>query len=167
MPMIRRLLAAVVAAGVTMLAAAAAEASPKAAIFPFELIDVSLEGEYIGPDSHEAERLRLITEELRKLAAREGAYDVLDLGSIAPEIAKAAPILKCSGCDVDLARRVGADVAITGFVRKVSNLVLEMHLIETDVATGKVTKTHRVEMRGNTDETWLRGVHRLLANHLG
>jgi hypothetical protein len=163
MPMIRRLLAA--AAAITALAASAGAAAPKAAIFPFDLVDVSLSGQYAGPDAHEAERLRLVTEELRTLAKRDGNYEVLDLSSIAPEIAKAVPILKCR-CEADLARRVGATVAITGFVRKVSNLVLEMHLVETDVASGKVTKSHRVEMRGNTDETWLRGVRRLLANHV-
>jgi hypothetical protein len=165
--MIRRLVAATAAAaGIAALAASATGEGPKAAIFPFDLVDVSLSGQYGGPDAHETERLRRITEELRTLAKRDGSYEVLDLSSIAADIAKAAPITKC-GCEVELARRVGATVAITGFVRKVSNLVLEMHLIETDVASGKVTKTHRVEMRGNTDETWLRGARRLLANHVG
>jgi hypothetical protein len=35
------------------------------------------------------------------------------------------------------------------------------------VSTGKVTDVHRVELRGNSDETWLRGVRRLVAYHLG
>jgi hypothetical protein len=163
--MIRRLLA-VIAAGIAMAAATAAQAGPKAAIFPFELMDVSLSGQYSGADPRETERLRLITEELRTLAARDGAYEVLDLGSVADAMAQAAPIHKCSGCEVDLARRVGADVAMIGIVRKVSNLVLEIHLVETDVASGKVTRSNRVELRGNTDETWSRGVRRLLSDHL-
>jgi hypothetical protein len=164
--MIRRLLAAVTAAGIAMVAATAAQAGPKVAIFPFELIDVSLSGQYNGADPRETERLRLITEELRTLAARDGRYEVLDLSSVATAIAQAAPLRKCSGCEVDLARRVGADVAMIGIVRKVSNLVLEIHLLEMDVASGKVTKSNRVELRGNTDETWLRGVRRVLADHL-
>ena len=110
------------------------------------------------------ERLKLITDELRMLAARDGGYEVLDLSGIAPQLEQAAPLNKCGGCEVDLARRAGADLAITGFVRKVSNLVLELHLIVRDVPTGNVTKTSRVELRGNTDETWLRGIRRLVGN---
>jgi hypothetical protein len=156
-----------VAAASMALAASAADAGPKAAIFPFELIDVSLSGQYVGPDPTETQRLVLITEELRKLAARDAGYEVLDLSGLAGDIAKAAPLHQCNGCDVDLARRVGAEIAIMGTVRKVSNLVLEVHLFVTDVKDGKLTKVHRVELRGNTDETWLRGVRRLVANHLG
>jgi uncharacterized protein DUF2380 len=161
--MLRLLLAAAIA----IAGASAAQAGPKTAIFPFELIDVSLPGQYIGPDPNETQRLALITEELRKLAARDAGYEVLDLSGIAPDIAKAAPLYKCNGCDIALARKVGADIAIMGTVRKVSNLVLEVHLFVSDVASGKLTKIHRVELRGNSDETWLRGVRRLVAEHLG
>jgi hypothetical protein len=161
--MIRLLLATV---GMVIAANSAAQAGPRTAIFPFELIDVSLSGQYIGPDPAETQRLVLITEELRKLAARDAGYEVLDLSGLAGDIAQAAPIHKCGGCEVDLARRAGADIAIVGTVRKVSNLVLEVHLFVTDVANGKLTKIHRVDLRGNTDETWLRGVRRLVANHL-
>src|SRR5262245_48840801 len=153
-----------VAAAAMALAASAAEAGPKTAIFPFELIDVSLSGEYVGPDPQEAQRLTLITEELRKLAARDAGYEVLDLSGLADDIAKAAPLYQCNGCDVDLARRAGAEIAIMGAVRKVSNLVLEVHLFVTDVKDGKLIKVHRVDLRGNTDETWLRGARRLAAN---
>ena len=43
--MIRLLLATV---GIVIAAATAAQAGPRTAIFPFELIDVSLSGQYIG-----------------------------------------------------------------------------------------------------------------------
>jgi hypothetical protein len=155
-----------VAAAIAIAGASAAQAGPKTAIFPFELIDVSLPGQYIGPDPKETQRLALITEELRKLAARDAGYDVVDLSGLASDIAKAAPLYKCNGCDVALARKAGADIAIMGTVRKVSNLVLEVHLFVSDVASGKLTKIHRVELRGNTDETWLRGVRRLVTYDL-
>jgi hypothetical protein len=158
--MIRLLVAA---AGIAF-ATAAAHAGPKTAIFPFELIDVSLSGQYVGPDPAETQRLTLITEELRKLAARDAGYEVLDLSGLTDDIAKAAPLHQCNGCDVDLARRAGAEIAIMGTVRKVSNLVLEVHLFVSDVKDGKLTKVQRVDLRGNTDETWLRGVRRLAAN---
>jgi hypothetical protein len=147
--------------------ATAAQAGPKAAIFPFELIDVSLQGEYTGPRADEAQRLMLATEELRKLAARDAGYEVLDLSGLKSEIEQAGPFHKCDGCEVDIARRADAEVAMVGTVRKISNLVLVVHIYVRNVASGKVTNIHRVELRGNTDEMWLRGVRRLVAYHLG
>jgi uncharacterized protein DUF2380 len=145
--------------------ATAALAGQKAAIFPFELIDVSLQGEYAGPQADEAKRLLLATEELRNLAARDAGYDVVDLGGLKSEIDRSAPFHRCDGCEADIARRAGAEVAMTGTVRKISNLVLVVHIYVRDVASGKVNKVHRVELRGNTDETWLRGVRRLVKEH--
>ena len=161
--MIRLLLACV---GIALAAAAPAHAAPKAAIFPVELIDVSLEGELSGPRADEAHRLALATDELRRLVAREAGYEVLDLGAITSDIAQSAPLYKCNGCEIDLARRVGAEVAVTATVRKISNLVLVFHIHVSDIASGNLTKVYRVELRGNTDESWLRGVRRLIAGGL-
>jgi hypothetical protein len=147
-------------------AVAAAHAAPKAAIFPFELNDVSLEGELAGPRADETQRLALATEELRRLAARDAGYDVLDLAQLAPDIAKASPLYKCNGCEADIARRAGADIAVTGVVRKVSNLILKVFVFVRDVDSGKVIKAHQADIKGNTDETWLRGVRWLVANGL-
>lgn len=150
-----------------LLVSTAAHAGPKAAIFPFELIDASLEGQYVGPRADDANRLKLATDELRKLAARDAGYEVLDLGALAAEIEKSSPLLKCNGCQLDFARRAGAQVAITGIVLKVSNLLLTFHIFATDVGSGSLTKLWHVEVRGNTDESWLRGARRLVADGLG
>jgi Protein of unknown function (DUF2380) len=141
-------------------------AGPRAAVFPFELSDGSIEGELAGPRADETRRLALLTEELRQLAARAANYEVVDLAGLTAEIEKVAPIYKCDGCEVDLARRVGADVTITGYVRKISNLIMKVVIIVRDVETGKVTRVHQVDIKGNTDETWLRGVRYIVANGL-
>ena len=114
-----------------------ASAGPKAAIFPFELIDVSIEGELlvIGPRRR---RLALVTG-AATLAARDGGYEVVDLSALAAEIEKAAPLHKCGGCEVDIARRAGAESPITGTVRKISNLILGFTIEVRDVASGKLT----------------------------
>jgi hypothetical protein len=145
--------------------ATTALAGQKAAIFPFELIDVSLQGEYVGPQAEEANRLLLATEELRSLAARDAGYEVVDLSGLKTEIDRTGPFHRCDGCEADIARQAGAEVAMTGTVRKISGLVLVVHIYVRDVASGKVNKVHRVELRGNTDETWLRGVRRLIRDH--
>ncbi|HEX5958455.1 MAG TPA: DUF3280 domain-containing protein [Hyphomicrobiaceae bacterium] len=146
--------------------AAAAEAGPKAAIFPFELSDVSLEGQLAGQRPDETRRLALVTQELRRLAAQKAGYEVVDLTSMKSDIEKAAPFYKCDGCELELARRAGADVAITGYVRKVSNLILKVFINVRDVNSGRITKIQQADIKGNTDETWMRGVRYLVINGL-
>ncbi|HWE20651.1 MAG TPA: DUF3280 domain-containing protein [Hyphomicrobiaceae bacterium] len=159
-----RLLLALV--GMLLAGATAAQAGPKVAIFPFELIDNSLEGQYFGVRADEAHRLQLVTDELRKLAARDAGYEVLDLSAIASKLEKSAPLYNCNGCEIELARQAGAEVAITVAVRKFSSMLLSLHIYATDVSNGNLTKMYRVDVRGNTDESWLRGVRRLVAEGL-
>ena len=143
-----------------------ATAGPKAAIFRFELIDLSIDGELLGPRIEEAQRLDLVTQEFRQLAARDGGYELVDLSGLAAETEKAAPLHKCGGCEVDFARRAGAEIAITGTVSKVSNLILGFTIQVRDVSTGRLTHVLQAGFRGNTDESWLRSVRWLVANRL-
>jgi hypothetical protein len=57
-------------------------------------------------------------------------------------------------------------VAVTATVRKISNLVLVFDIQVRNVASGNLTRAYRVELRGNTDESWLRGVRWLVARGL-
>jgi hypothetical protein len=150
-----------------MLAATAvASAGPKAAIFAFELVDVSIEGEVVGPRIEETRRLALVTEELRQLAARDAGYQLVDLSGLTAETEKAAPLHKCGGCEVDIARRAGADIAITGTVRKLSSLILSFNIHVRDATSGRLTRVLQADIRGNTDESWLRGIRWLVTNRL-
>ncbi len=72
----------------------------------------------------------------------------------------------CNGCDVDLARKAGARISVTGWVQKVSNLILNINLVARDVATGQVIGAGSVDIRGNTDESWSRGLSYLMRNRL-
>ena len=72
----------------------------------------------------------------------------------------------CDGCELDLARKVHAAISVTGWVQKVSNLILNINLVARDVATGKVISAGSVDIRGNTDESWSRGLSYLLRNRL-
>ena len=155
----------IVASAIILVLSTVVSAGPKAAIFPFELIDVSIEGEIAG---HRAEgrRLAVVTEELRRLAARDGGYELVDLSGFAADIEKAAPLHKCGGCEADIARSAGADLAITGIVRKVSNLILNVTIQVRDASTGKPNRVFQADIRGNTDESWIRGIRWLVANRL-
>ena len=90
------------------------------AVFDFELIDISLEGAIRGARLDEQERLARLSDQLRQLLRASGRFSLVDITPIASE-AQASNLQACGGCDIQLARRIGAELAITGTVQKVSN----------------------------------------------
>jgi hypothetical protein len=149
-----------------LLVASPAPAEPlKAAIFDFELLDTSLQGEMKGPQADEQRRLRDVTEQLRKGLADAGKFLVLDIAPVNAE-AHASNLQACGGCDVQFAERLGADLAITGQVQKVSALILNMNIYLRDVHTGQLIKVMSADFRSNTDESWSRTMSYLLRNRL-
>src|SRR5262245_16049542 len=70
-------------------AAGAGEKPLRVAVFDFELIDTSLEGAERGKDPAEAERLKLISDELRTMLDQSARYRVTDIAPAAKAIADA------------------------------------------------------------------------------
>ena len=144
----------------------AVAAPAKVAIFDIELLDTSLEGATQGKRADETHRLETISAELRKLLAESGQVVLVDTASAAAQVAKEGPLTRCNGCAIEIARDLGARWAISGFVQKTSNLILSMRVDITDVSTDKVVRAGTVDIRGNTDEMWLRGIRWLAKNRL-
>lgn len=138
---------------------------PRTAIFDFELVDTSLEGEMLGASGAESRRLDMLTARLREALAASGRYDVVDISSVREEAGK-ANLRSCGGCDLRLAAALGAEISVTGFVQKVSNLILNINLYVRDVASGATIAAYSADIRSNTDESWQRGLDWLLKNRL-
>jgi hypothetical protein len=134
------------------------------AVFDFELIDTSLEGAIRGARPDEQERLARLSDQLRQLLRDSGRFSLVDITPIARE-AQASNLQACGACDMHLARRIGAELAITGTVQKVSNLILNMNIYVRDASSG-ATIAMSADMRGNTDETWSRTLDWLVRNRL-
>ena len=153
-----------------MLFPAAALAEQKAIIFPFDLINITQQFEIgimpKGVAPEEKKRLALITDELTKLIKETGRYDVLDPEPLADDIEKAAPMHDCNGCEDDLAKKVGADVAFISTVRKASDVLFTVSIYIRDVNKGQVTRQASSEIFGNTDAMWLRSVRYLVNRRL-
>lgn len=158
-----KLIAAI--AGLMMLFAGTAIAAPKVAVFDFELLDTSLQGEVEGARKDEQERLTRAADQLRKALAESGRYEVLDMAPI-NSAAHNSNLQACGGCDVKLAGEIGADIAVTGLVQKVSNLIVNMNIFLRDVHTGKPVTVMSADMRGNTDESWTRTMAWLIRNRV-
>ena len=139
---------------------------PRLAVFDFELIDTSLEGELSGERPDEQQRLKLISDLLRQQLGESGRYVIVDVSPAAAEIEKAGYIHGCNGCDGKIAASLGADLAMTGTVQKVSNLILNINLYLRDAESGKRLKAMSVDIRSNTDKSWSRGVSYLVRNRI-
>jgi hypothetical protein len=137
----------------------------KAAVFDLELVDTSQEGA-AGERADQTARTALASAELRRLLAESMQLQIIDLAAFAAKIQVKSPLSKCNGCAEDLAREAGADIAVTGIVQKTSNLILSFAIEIKDVKSGLPIRGGQADIRGNTDETWLRGVRWVVKNRL-
>ncbi|HVS26763.1 MAG TPA: DUF3280 domain-containing protein [Burkholderiales bacterium] len=130
------------------------------AVLDFELIDDTLDK---NPETLAAQqkRLALVSEQLRKEFNQAGLYRVLDNTPAADFVAqlKASQELhSCNGCELDIGKKLGADFVLTAWVQKVSNLILNLNIEIKNVATGQKVLNKSVDIRGNTDQSWSRGI---------
>jgi len=160
------LLATIIASHGMYASSYAAEKPASTAVYDFELIDTSLEGSIKGENADETRRLKVISDLLRQLLSRSGKYEVLDLTPVKNDIDDAGTFNGCNGCDIEIAKKLGASLAITGTVQKVSNLILNINIFVRDTATGRLKQTMSADIRGNTDQSWTRGVRWLVRNRL-
>jgi hypothetical protein len=140
-------------------------AEPKVAVFDFEFVDTSIEGATNGPRADERTRLAWLDREVRRRLAQSGRAEVVDIARVADR-AEARNLRTCGGCDAEFAGEVGARYSITGWVQKVSNLILNMNIVVRDVGTREIVLSKSVDMRGNTDESWSRALNWLVDRYL-
>ncbi|MCS3451151.1 hypothetical protein M2222_000024 [Bradyrhizobium elkanii] len=148
-----------------LMSAAAGAEPPKLAVFDLEMIDTSLQGEVEGLRADEQARLLRTGDQVRKELAESGRFLVLDIAPV-NAAAHGSNLQACGGCDVKLAGELGADLAMTGVVQKVSNLILNINLYLRDVHSGQLVAAASADMRGNTDESWSRATDYLVRNRL-
>lgn len=137
----------------------------RVAVFDLELLDTSLDGQMLGTTEAELRRLAALSERLRGKLADSGRYEVVDIAPVRAAAGR-ANLQACGKCDTRLAREVGADLAVSGVVQKVSNLILSINLYVRDAQTGALVRGASADIRSNTDESWTRGLDWLLKNRI-
>ncbi|WP_375262972.1 DUF3280 domain-containing protein [Palleronia sp.] len=153
-------------AQLTTLPAIAQEgASIDVAVFDFELLDTSLEGEVMGENPDETRRTAALGDQLRQAISQAEGFALADIAPVADEAAR-RHLQNCGGCDVMMARQLDADWSVTGTVQKVSNLILNINIYVRDVEDGAPIQSMSADIRGNTDESWQRGLEWLIRNRL-
>lgn len=147
------------------LLATPALAGEKVAFFGLHMLDSSLQTMTLGENPDEARRLEMLAELVAERFAQEG-YELLDLAPVAEDLDRVVNPAKCYGCDTRMAAKLGADYSLVGEVQKVSNLILTLNLQLRDAETGETVKGGVVDIRGNTDDTWRRGMQYILKNRI-
>jgi hypothetical protein len=167
LPRLFRFAFAVVACALLAALPGHADAAPaKAAVFPFEFIDLGQDLAAGQAPPAESARLKLISQVLRDGLAASSAYAPVELAGENAAIDKAPPLRSCQRCAEDIARQASAEIAVVGYVQKVSNLILNMTITVSNAQTGQVVAFGTADIRGNTDESWTRGVEWLVKNRL-
>lgn len=146
------------------------QAITRIVVFDAELIDTSLEGEMLGSNPNETTRLVLITDQLRNGLQSSGAFEVLDTTPAAQALTKLKDSVRylhdCNDCELDIAKSLGAEQSVVMWVHKVSNLILNLNVVIRDVHTGRVVRAAFVDIRGNTDRSWQRGIDYMLKHRI-
>ena len=165
---LRSALRSLVIAGMMVMQSIAGAAGPKSvAVMDFELINDMQDYDSATVNAEQIHRLQLISDAMRKELQERGLYRVADNGKAAALIEKIKAtynLRDCKGCEPEIGKALGADRVMIGWVQKVSNLILNLNIEVKDTATGEIVYNKSVDLRGNTDLSWLRSVHYMVDN---
>lgn len=167
----RRTGVALLAAALLVLAfpaAASAEPWRRVAVLDVELLkaDYLPNADRIMPE--ERRRLDMVAMLVRDRLRAEG-YDTVPAAQTRAAIRAADPgqyLHACNGCERRIARDLGADWVVVGWIQFVSYLILNLNVMVIDVETGIPVARAFVDLRGNTDRSWSRATTYLLDNIL-
>jgi hypothetical protein len=81
-------------------------------------------------------------------------------------VTKGPDLRHCNGCAEEYAKKLGADVAVTGEIQKVSNLILNINVYVKDLRGNKPEQAYSVDIRGDNDTSFDRGLRYLVKNNL-
>ena len=131
------------------------------AFFGVTLLDSSLQTATQGQDPAELKRLEMVEALIADRFTQEG-FILVDIAPVQEDLDRIVNPAKCYGCEGRMAKKLGADFALVGEVQKISNLILTMNLQLRDPDTGQTVKGRVVDIRSNTDVSWLRGMRYIL-----
>ena len=144
-------------------AMAAESELPTIAVIGFDLVDDH-------PDPARADflrgRLLAITKQLERGLHERSLYQVLDTAAaedlIKAQRARNEFLYRCNNCLAEVGQRLGTRLVAVGWVQRVSELILNVNVSVQDAQTGVEILSKSVDLRGNTDETWMRGMNFML-----
>ncbi len=136
----------------------------RVAFLGLTLLDTSAAAAYDGQRQDELGRMRAIEQLVRDRLSAEG-FDLVPIDPVMAELDNTTNPADCNKCELRMGAKLDADYVLVGEVQKVSELILSMNLVLRSVSTGAMARGRSVDIRGNTDESWQRGIRYILQNH--
>lgn len=153
-----------------LMAASIVPAQAHAATQRIALLGIHLQNDNEGYEpttDAERNRMKAVAAAFQKELEESGKYTVVAVPAAEQRKIDAGQLVgACGGCEFDYGRDLNVDQVAWISVQKVSNLILNLNVYIADVAKRKVTFVHSVDLRNNTDESWMRGLSYLLQNYL-
>jgi len=134
----------------------AASATERLAVLPFEIVDNT---PVPGGEERNSEMLDKLTRFIASAIEAEGLYQVVPQDTVNEAVKAAALgtyIHSCNQCEYDLAKQVGGDKVMIGWIYKMSILILTLHIEIKDVAGEKTVISKAYDFRGDNEKAWLR-----------
>jgi Protein of unknown function (DUF2380) len=136
----------------------------KLAVFDFELDDISPAAALLGRTTSDEAIMERVSSEARRMLARSGRFVLVDVNSDNAEpMVRTKSLRNCNGCEVGIALKAGADQALIGVVRRVTQTDYYVVIQIRDALTGKVLNEQEANFAGGPDG-WASGV-RMLIEH--
>lgn len=111
-------------------------------------------------------RLARLGEQMARGLHDRGLYRVVGSDGVTAAVARVRDTVellhRCNGCLDPIAQAAQVRLVGVGWVQRVSNLILNLNLAVWDVPDDRMTLTKSVDIRGDNDESWRRGVDYML-----
>jgi hypothetical protein len=135
----------------------------KLAVFDFELDDVSPAASFLGQTTSDEAVMEKVSTEARRMLAESGRFILVDVSKVDAEPVRAKSLRNCNGCEAGIALQAGAEQALIGIVRRVTQTDYYVLIQISDAQTGKVLNQQEANFAGGPDG-WASGV-RMLIKH--
>jgi Protein of unknown function (DUF2380) len=135
----------------------------KLAVFDFELDDVSPAASFLGQTTSNEAVMEKVSSEARRMLAESGRFILVDMSKVDAEPIKAKSLRNCNGCEAGIALQAGAEQALIGMVRRVTQTDYYVLIQISDAQSGKVLNQQEANFAGGPDG-WASGV-RMLIKH--
>lgn len=137
----------------------------KLAVFDFELDDISPAASLLGQTTSDGAAMEKVSSEARRVLEKSGRFILVDVSQIDAEPVKTKSLRNCGGCESSFASHAGAEQALLGVVKRVTQTDYYVLVQISDAKTGKVLDQQDANFAGGPDG-WASGVRMLLKHQV-
>ena len=137
----------------------------KLAVFDFELEDATPAAALLGQTVRNDAAMEKVSVDARQMLAKSGRYLLVDVRDASAQPVKEKSLRNCEGCEAGIALEAGAEQALIGVIRRITQTDYYVQVQITDARTGKVLNQQSANFAGGPDG-WSSGVRMLLKHQV-